>query len=196
MKTMKFKLFALVLTMISILATPLNTFAATSAVIETHSTSEYVYIDQDGNEYIFPTFEDYSIYCQAHRNKNLRYGESWVLQQTLASTTLKHKFIGYHSETPNWSKASQYVVGSGKIFNVSASYKWEDVSLNLGFSYSVSVATTIPANSSKYSRLGVAGDYTLKKERYAEYQYGVPTGVTRVMTYATKTANYIDVVYQ
>jgi hypothetical protein len=44
--------------------------------------------------------------------------------------------------------------------------------------------------------LGAFADYTLKKERYAQYQYGQPTGATRVSTYAERTGTYIDPVYQ
>jgi len=195
MKKVIIKVFALILTLVTVIASPSNVFASTNAM-ESKSTSEYTYIDQSGNELIFPTAEDYELYMQAHRTSQYRYGEEWRLQETLASSKLNHYFVGYHSGTPNWTKASSYTITKGKSFNVSANYPWQGVTLNIGFSYSFSVATTIPANSNKYSRLGVYADYTLKKERYAEYQYGQPTGNTRVSTYSTRTANYIDPVYQ
>lgn len=191
----RFKICSLICAAVFTVLFPLNTFASTANAMEAESASEYLYIDQHGNEYIFPTAEDYGNFLEAHKIQP-RYGEMWLLDATLVTTNLNHYFVGYHSGTPNWIKASSYTISSGQNFNVSASYPWQGVSLNIGFSYSYSVATTIPANASKYSRLGVYADYTLKKERYAEYSYGQPTGNTRISTYAVRTANYIDPVYQ
>lgn len=196
MKKVKVKIFAMVFALVSIIASPLNVFASTTDAMDAKSTSEYVYIDQSGNELIFPTAEDYEIYVKAHRSLQPRYGEEWRLQETIAKTKLNHHFVGYHSGTPNWTKASSYTIASGKNYSVGASYPWQGVTLNIGFSYSFSVATTIPADSNKYSRLGVYADYTLTQERYAEYLYGQPTGNTRVSTYSNRTANYIDPKYQ
>lgn len=75
-------------------------------------------------------------------------------------------------------------------------YTFENVNLDIGFSYSYSVATTIPADASRYSRLGVYADYTFKQERYAEYLQGQPTGNTRISTYAIRNANYIKPIYK
>lgn len=181
---------------------PLDVFAKTSDSSNTavtqfnaESTALYVYRTGDGRELIFPTKEDYDLYLQAHQLTRA-YGEEWRLQTTLAKKNLSHHFVGYHSGTPNWAPASSYTISKGKNFSVGGSYSWEGVTLNLGFSYSFSVATTIPADASRYSRLGVFADYTLKKERYAQYQYGKATGLTRVSTYAERTAKYIEPVYK
>ncbi|WP_455616540.1 hypothetical protein [Eisenbergiella sp.] len=196
------KFFVIILVLITLIS-PLKTYAAEKNIIEggtenlmTMSTSNYVYTDSNGYQIVFPTLEDYEVYVKAHEDIQPRYGEQWILEQTLHTSTLNHYFVGYHSGTPNWTKASSYVISQGKNFSIGASYPWQGITLDIGFSYSFSVATTIPANANKYSRLGVYADYTLKQEKYAEYQYGIATGNTRVSTYAVRTANYIDPVYQ
>lgn len=186
----------------SIFVFPINTFAKESAQskfvtteINAKSTALYVFYTSDGRELIFPTKEDYDLYLQSHQLTRA-YGEEWRLQSTLATRYLPHYFVGYHPDTPNWVKASMYTITAGQTFTVGCSYLWEGVTLNLGYSYSYGLATTIPADASRYSRLGAFADYTLKKERYAQYQYGQPTGATRVSTYAERTGTYIDPVYQ
>jgi hypothetical protein len=173
-----------------------NVSAETTSHIQANSTNEYIYTNEFGNEMIFPTIEDYDIYVFAHRATQPRYGEIWLLEETLETSKIRHHFLDYHSGTPVWSPASSYTINRGTTYNVGGDYSWKGISLDLGFSYSFSVDTTIPANASKYSRLGVYADYTLKRERYAEYKYGQPTGNTRVSTYASRTATYIEPVYQ
>lgn len=120
----------------------------------------------------------------------------WFPIETIATENKNHYFVGYHSGTPNWALASQYLITNGKSYNIAGSYTFNGVALNIGFSYTFSVATTIPADAARYSRLGVYADYVFKSERYAEYSYGVPTGNTRVSTYCTRTNNYIEPVYK
>jgi len=96
-------------------------------------------------------------------------------KDTTVSTSRKNNiWVGYHSGTPNWSKASSYTLAKGKGYNVSGNYNYDGISVSIGFNYSKSVATTIPANSKKYSRLGVRGDFTFKKikRQYYNSDYG------------------------
>lgn len=44
--------------------------------------------------------------------------------------------------------------------------------MNTGFSYSKSVAATIPADAKKFSRLGVWGDFTFRTVKATEYKNG------------------------
>lgn len=112
-------------------------------------------------------------------------GEHWkpVVQ---SSERKNNHFINYHSGTPGWARASSYTLTTNKAFNVSGSYKSKNYSVNIGFSYSKSVATTIPADSSKDSRLGVYGDFTFSYVKYEQYVYGKKTGKVSYGSTATR----------
>ncbi|MGM7637601.1 hypothetical protein [Bacillus sp. Hm123] len=143
------------------------------------STGDYSIIDEEGNTLIFETKEDYDRYNLMMRNSSNNPSKSpindssingeitpyaYKEKKTLISSTRKNNlWVGYHSGTPGWSKASSYTLQNGKTYSVSGSYTYSGMNINIGFSYSKSVATTIPADSKRYSRLGVWGDFTFKK---------------------------------
>ncbi|WP_348620746.1 hypothetical protein [Paenibacillus polymyxa] len=134
----------------------------------------------NGDVMSFVTKEDYDSYVAASNNKNttvrLEAADSVIkpsntrIENTLLSTTTKdHQWINYHSETPNWSKASNYTITGGKTYNASTTLKYDDLSFTVGVAYTYSVSTQIPADANRFSRLGVWADLTLKKYRAVQY---------------------------
>ncbi len=118
-------------------------------------------------------------------------------KDTVVSTTRKNKvWVGYHPTTPNWAKASSYTLSKSSKFNISGSYTYEGITVNIGFSYTPSTSITIPANSSKYSRLGVRADYTFKKIKRQYYEDHVAFGKPSYRVVATRHAYYIEPVYR
>ncbi len=118
-------------------------------------------------------------------------------KDTVVSTTRKNKvWVGYHSGTPNWTKASSYTVSASTDFNVAGTYTYEGISVNIGFKYTQTVSTIIPANSSRYSRLGVRADYTFKKIKRQYYEDHVAFGQPSYRVVATRHAYYIEPVYR
>lgn len=118
-------------------------------------------------------------------------------RDTIVSTKRKNNiWVGYHSGTPHWSKASSYTISAGKSFSVSGSYTFEGISCNIGFSYSKTVTTTIPANFSKYSRLGIRGDFTFKKIKRQYYEDNVAIGKPSYRVVSTRHNYYIAPVYK
>ncbi|MFS7388003.1 hypothetical protein AB6884_00695 [Carnobacterium maltaromaticum] len=89
----------------------------------------------------------------------------------ISSKKYTGKFLGYNSLTPNWSYASSYTITKNKNVTFSTGYTYDGVSANLTVSQSYGVAITLPANSSKASRLAAKGDVTISKYRVEAY-YG------------------------
>lgn len=140
-------------------------------LITTDHLYKYQLIDDNGVIWTFKNEEGYKLHKEIMREEKL-IGISKTKRETLSSVRKNHLWVGYHSGTPNWAKASQYTLNSGKSFSASGSYNYLGFSLNIGFSYSASVNTTIPANASKYSRLGVWGDFTFSKVKVSTYRQG------------------------
>lgn len=119
-------------------------------------------------------------------------------KDTKVSSARKNNiWVGYHSGTPNWSKASSYTITKNKGYSVSGSYTYSGITVGTGFSYSKSIATTISANSKKYSRLGVCGDFTFTKikRQYYNSDYGAMGKPTYRVT-KKKHAYYLAPVYK
>ncbi|WP_431085966.1 hypothetical protein [Paenibacillus sp. 8b26] len=134
----------------------------------------------NGDVVSFLTKEDYDSYVAASNDKDttvqleavdsvIRPSSTHIDNTFISGTTRDHQFINYHEETPYWAKASNYTVTRAKTYTASTTLKYDDVSFNVGVSYMYSVATQIPADPSRFSRLGVSADLTLKKYRAVQY---------------------------
>lgn len=89
--------------------------------------------------------------------------------------------------TDNWAKSSKYTVSAGKSYGFSGSYQ----GVGLNFTFNNSVSTTVKANKSKYSKLGMYADYTVKK--YKQY---TPNMKPSYVYEKTVRDSYIKVVYK
>lgn len=145
--------------------------------------SEYYTINDHGDLVIFPTQEDYLLYVQSQSpSRSGPYGESWEPIDVLSSTEYINKFIDYCPLTPVWAKPYQYVVTSGQSFPVSGSIDFGGIELKIEYTHEVGVAMYISADPNRQSRLACYADVTVQEIEFAQYQYGVPTGLTRIST--------------
>lgn len=105
------------------------------------------------------------------------------------------KFVGYHVVTPSWAKASSYTVNAGLTASASIEYTYKQFTCKLTASKTFGVDTNIPADSSKFSRLGLYGDFLVKHMRT---NYHDSSGIYDTYDYiSTQTLNtYVLVTYQ
>lgn len=141
--------------------------------INSYYSPETVYsIEQsNGNIITFDTEEDYSAYLENQGEENLitPYGSTTTKNVLLSSKKYNMQWIGYHSYTKDWAKASSYTLGSGKTYSASGSLTYDGMTVSLGYSKTQSGSTTFKANSSKFSKLGVWADLTVKKYKTTSY---------------------------
>ena len=152
-------------------------------------------VTEGENVIYFANQNDLDLYNSMKAGNNARYGEGMKVE-VLDSTYKSHLWIGYHSGTSSWAKASSYTLTKGKTYSTSGSYSYKGYTVNTGFSYTNSVATTIPADSSRYSRLGTWGDFTFKYCKYIETSYGQPTGRVTYGVQKSMSNHYVQPTYQ
>ena len=112
------------------------------------------------------------------------------------SASTKHEFVKYHRQTPSWSKRSSYEITKGDSVGTTFSPSKEGVA-ELNITRSTSVGGSIPANSSKYSRLGIYADMRSQKYKVTKQEYW--SGKNRGSWYTTvkkPVATYIKVRYK
>ncbi len=161
---------------------------------------EYSVVDENGDTIIFNNQEDYNFYQkyenpETPKSRNASMGTSWKTAVT-SSTRQNQLWVGYHSGTPSWSKASSYTLTRNKTYSVSGSYNYGGSIINLGFSYSKGVNTAIPANKNRNSRLGIWGDFTFRTIKTTEYKNGKPTGNVQYRKDQIRHNYYINPKYQ
>ena len=146
--------------------------------------------------WFFPTEKDYEAYLN-HKQVSgdiMTCGE-YSKTSEVSRQTLKHKFVGYHKLTPSWTKSSSYTIAEGVSSSASLKTSYDGISFTLSLTHTASVSTTIPANSKKYSRLGISGDFLVKHMRT---DYFDSSGLYNSYNYISKKtlASYIDVKYK
>jgi hypothetical protein len=127
----------------------------------------------------FPTEESRDFYIQSNEQEYNRSHGLMSKSTELSRSTFRNKFIGYNSMTPDWAFASQYVITAGRSMSFSASYSLGGTTANLTVSTTRSVATTIPANASRRSRLGATADVVVARVRIDYYIGAIQTGIIR-----------------
>lgn len=129
----------------------------------------YIYYDESNPEvaYYFDTVEDYNAFLNYKRSSMMRTSGSYTTSTKISSSSAAYQWIGYHSGTPNWAKASGYSLSKSKGYSASGSYNYSGTTV--GVSYTATVTTSFTADSSRYSRLGVWGDLLLATYRVDQY---------------------------
>lgn len=156
----------------------------------------YSKVLDNGEIVFFNSKEDYESYSPPSDYQTFSTG-GYITKPVVISTQNASKlWIGYHSGTPEWRKASSHVLTTGKTYSVNGSYKYKEFTLSTGFTHAVSVSSTFPADANKYSRLGVRGDFTFQHIKSTEYRYGQPTGRVSYYAKAIRKDQYISTVYQ
>lgn len=176
-----------------------TSFVSVPIMAENNSSDSIIYTTVINNEtYEFDSYDDYCKFISDHSSEDISLctssGTDYV-STLLWSETKSYQWIGYHSLTPNWSKASSYTLTSGGSYSASGSVTSHGYSIGVTVSYTQSASITYSANSSKYSRLGVYADVKVYRYKYDVYEYGTYS-YTYYVNGATPTTRYITVVYK
>lgn len=163
-----------------------------------NAMESFVSIPINNNEvWIFPTEDDYNAYLKEMSIKTDEdmISPQYVTEHEISRTTWYHKWICYHKSTPTWTKASSYTVNAGTKCSGSIAATYAGVTFTLSLTKTQNVTTTIPADSSRYSRLSLSGDFLVKKmTRFYHDNSGVYDQYDYISY--TKLNSYIDVTYQ
>ena len=147
----------------------------------------------DGTLVFFDTVEDYNAYLDNQMIKIVPRCATCnkTTTTTITTNTTKEKWVNYHPLTNAWIKASSYTISRGKSYTISGSYSYSGYNVGVSVSHNTSVSATIPANSKKYSRLGVWSDITFKRFKHVVKS---PTGKV-INTYYSNTAYAVGAPY-
>lgn len=152
----------------------------------------------DNATYEFASYEDYCKYIADHESNDINLctssGTDYVSSVVL-SRTKYYQWVGYHSYTPYWSMASSYTLTAGRTYSASGNVSSDGFSFGVSISYSESISITYPADSSRYSKLGVYADLKLVRYKYDVYEYGTYSYSYYVNT-STIISRYVKVVYK
>lgn len=161
---------------------------------------------KDGSALVFKTEQDYQKYLKykgqavaknelSKSNLSPLYTPTNYVRTVISSQYRDYQWVDYHSGTPYWSTASSYTIQAGKTYTASAPVSFYGTTTTLGVSYSYSVSITIPADPSRYSRLGVYADYEISYSRYDIYEYDTWVDCYYVTT-ATPLNTYVTPYYR
>lgn len=184
------------LTILSIITLTMTGFQPIMAKESAASEPLYEIVDEN-NVYEFYDKQSYDNFKNSMNENNAvaRIAGYDYVYTTLWTSRVSKQWIGYHSATPSWSKASQYVLTTSQSYSASVSYTYKGYNFTFRASYSVSASTTFPADASRYSKLGVRADVTYQRIQCDVYYYGVKQS-TYYNNVAIPTSYYISVVYQ
>ena len=163
-----------------------------------NSGDSYISVPVNESEvWVFPTKDDYESYLE---DNELQENESTVTprivtEHEVSRTTWYHKWVCYHWLTPSWTKASSYTISAGSTVSGSVGATYGGINFTLSLSKTQGATATLRANSSKYSKLSLSGDFLVKKMvRFYHDNSGVYDQYNYI-SYSTLNS-YIDVTYQ
>lgn len=162
------------------------------------TTESYISVPVNETEvWVFPTKDDYESYLEDIKLQENTSDVTTraVTEHELSRTTWYHKWICYHWFTPSWTPASVYTLNAGMTVSGTIGASYGGINFNLSLSRTEGVSTTIPADSSRYSRLSLSGDFLVKKMvRF----YSDNSGVYDQYNYISYNVlnSYIDVTYR
>ena len=181
--------------------TLLLTCTATQVYASSSETSDnlrYITII-DGSTYEFDSYHSYLKYLEDNSNHpgvSLYTSGGTDYRSTLLwSETKNYSWIGYHSLTPNWATASAYHLTATSTYSASGSVQSHGYTIGVTVQYQQSVSTDIPADPSKYSKLGVYADVKVSRYKYDVYEYGTYS-YTYYVNSAVPLQRYITAVYR
>lgn len=158
----------------------------------------YYYEDDNGNVAIFDNEQEYNSFLEYKDDNSMStYGSTYTKNTLVSTKSLSKKWIGYHSYTKDWHKASGYSLSAGKTYTASGSYNYSGVTIGLSYSRTQSATSTFSANSTKYSKLGVYADVKIKTYKTTSYDNYTGKALSSWTTRAVSYPNYyVQVVYQ
>lgn len=114
-----------------------------------------VYTYQNGKEvWFFTDKEQYDDFILKQKGFRL---VSWT-NKVVGTSYKYHVFTAYHDLFPDWSKVSSYTVSNTYTVQKSSSFIYNGFNIGYTVSYSQTGSKTIPADSSRYSRLAYYAD--------------------------------------
>lgn len=168
------------------------------SIIKANETNQIIAVQTSQNEMcFFSTQEDYQCYLKNRNSSNneVKHRGDFVTTVEVSRQNLYMKFVGYHSKTPVWTKADSYTIRVEDSVTVSTQGVFDGMNYTLELTKTVGVDTNIPADATKYSRLGIYGDFLVKHMRdYLQDQNGIYGSYDYI---STQTLNsYINVTYK
>lgn len=86
------------------------------------------------------------------------------VENTLISVSYPNNvFVGYSSMISTWQKASSYTVSASYTQTATGTYNYDGVSIGLSVSNTAGASYVLQADSTRYSRLGIWADLTVRK---------------------------------
>ncbi len=120
------------------------------------------------------------------------------VENTLISVSYPNNvFVGYSSMISTWQKASSYTVSASYTQTATGTYNYDGVSIGLSVSNTAGASYVLQADSTRYSRLGIWADLTVRK--YKATQIDNNSGQVLSTWYfgtAQQRNTYVNVVYQ
>lgn len=133
-------------------------------------------LEENSETLYFYSYEDYQGYLNMKReteNVSTRSNVGVTRKDTIIyEKVIPNQWIGYHSATPNWTKASNYTLTISETYTAGGSVSTDGYSFSVSVSYTQGATTTIPADSSKFSRLSIRADVRLIRTKRELYRYG------------------------
>lgn len=125
------------------------------------------------------------------------YNTYYKYEKVGTVATKRHQFIEYNPLTPVWQYASSYSTTYSYSGTVSGSFTYSGYTGEISFEVSNSITATIPANSSKQSKLAYYADYNIVKYKTTFVEQGVTKSVTYTYKgeYIANTAS-CEVIYR
>lgn len=151
----------------------------------------------DTETWFFKSVEDYNKYKQQIElgADNINVCGEYSTTKEISRKNVSHKFIGYHSKTKKWSKTSYYKLTPSTKCTVSLSSTYEGILFKFLLNHVTTVETRLNADSSRYSKLALSGDYIVKHMRTFYYD---SNGLYDTYDYVSSknTNKYLDVKYK
>lgn len=158
--------------------------------------NEPIVFTYNNNVYEFPDEETFQYFKENEMNNDgIMLAATHNVYTTVYNVPKYKVWVGYHPLTPNWSKASSYTLSSGRSYTINGSYTYNGATFGITVTNSVGSTVTYPANSSKYSKLGVRADVKLIRTKVDVYDTN--TYMNTYYVNSTYVSNYyIATVYQ
>ncbi|MEK4254740.1 hypothetical protein [Ureibacillus sp. FSL K6-2830] len=178
----------------SVLTKDLKDTAIADSKVEFEPAVDYENLqvtNDDGSIILFDNLEDMEIYLTTSKELQSGIGINWYGETVVGTEYKWFHFMGYSKHTPSWRKASEHHVNSGETETFSATVKTEWGDVTASYTRTTGVTSVIPADPSRYSRLGGFADLKIERIKTTQPSFG-----TRYSTKVKVLDTYIDVVYK
>lgn len=129
------------------------------AIVYAEHTSDY-----DGEMFVFHNAQDKALADRVRFEASQRHYNPVTSRLVFQrDRRLGRKWVNFNPLTPNWTKAGYYNLTTTAAISVSGSFTYGGAKFGIGASLAKGVVINVPANASRYSRLGFEVDVTMKE---------------------------------